>query len=205
MDYTSLPTPEILARTIDALKRNNFIPQVVQTGAEALEKIKELVPAGASVMNGTSTTLEEIGYIDLLKSGNHNWINPKEAILAEKDPEKQSLLRKQFVLSDYYLGSAHAVTEDGKLVFASNSGSQLPHLVYTSPNLILIVSSNKIVPNIDGAFKRIEEYVYPLEDQRMKNTGASGSFISKQLILNREPEYANRKFHVIFVNEKLGF
>lgn len=205
MDYTSLASSEILNKTINSLKQNNFIPQVVETGADALEKIKELIPAGASVMNGTSTTLEEIGYIDLLKSGNHDWINPKEAILAEKDPEKQALLRKQFVLSDYYLGSAHAITEDGKLVFASNSGSQMPHLVYTSPNLILIVSTNKIVSDVDAAFKRIEDYVYPLEDQRMKNTGGSGSFISKLLVLNREPEYAGRKFHIVFVNEQLGF
>jgi len=106
-------------------------------------------------MNGASRTLEEIGYVDYLKSGTHGWKNLHEEILAEKDPATQALLRKQSVLSDYYLGSAHAVTQTGELVIASNSGSQLPHLAYTSPNIILVVGTHKIVPTLQDALARI--------------------------------------------------
>ena len=52
---------------------------------------------------------------------------------------------------------------------------------------------------------RIRDYVLPLEDARMKSVGMGGSFISKLLILNREPTFMGRKAHVIFVKEKLGF
>lgn len=90
-------------------------------------------------------------------------------------------------------------------MIASNSGSQLPHLVFTSPNLILVVGGHKITPDLDSAIKRVKEYVYPLEDVRMKEAGMGGSFISKLLILNREQPFMGRKFHVILVNEKLGF
>ncbi|MEK7082237.1 MAG: lactate utilization protein, partial [Patescibacteria group bacterium] len=172
--------------------------------AEALEKIKELIPKGASVMNGSSRTLEEIGFIEYLESGNHGWDNLHEKILAEQDPTKQALLRKQAVLSDYYLGSAHAVAETGEFVVASNSGSQLPHIVFTSPNLIFVVGAQKIVPNLDAALRRLREYVLPREDARMREAGMGGSAISKLLIFEREPSFMGRKAHIIFVNEKLG-
>ena len=156
-------------------------------------------------MNGSSRTLDEIGFVQYLKDGKHDWHNLHEAILAEKDPAKQALLRKQSVLSDFYLGSAHAIAETGEIVIASNSGSQLPHLVFTSPNIILVVGAQKITPDFETAVARLKEYVYPLEDVRMKKVGMGGSFISKTLILNKEQSFMGRKFHVIFVNEILGF
>jgi L-lactate utilization protein LutB len=191
---------------MEALTKSGHLPQLVQSKAEALEKIKTLIPVGASVMNGSSRTLEEIGFVQYLKDGKHGWNNLHEAILAEKDPVKQGVLRKQSVLSDFYLGSAHAVSETGEIVVASNSGSQLPHLAFTSPNIILVVGTQKITPNLDSALARLKEYVLPLEDARMKSAGvAAGSFISKLLIINREPSFMGRKVHIIFVNEKLGF
>src|SRR5689334_7378173 len=116
MDYTTLASSDIVAKTAAALHANGIEPLMVQTGAEALAKIKELIPAGASVMNGSSVTLEQIGYIDYLMQGQHGWKNLKAGILAEKDPAKQKILRQQATLSDYYLGSVHGLSEDGQFV-----------------------------------------------------------------------------------------
>jgi len=205
MNYDTMPKTDVIKKTEKILTENGFLPETVATKAGALERIKELIPAGASVMNGASRTLEEIGFIDYLKEAKHGWYNLHEAILAEKDPAKQAVLRKQSVLSDYYLGSVHALTEKGELVIASNSGSQLPHLVFTSPNIILVIGMQKITPDLETALKRLKEYVLPLEDARMKSVGMGGSFISKLLIVNREPAFAKRKVHIILVEEKLGF
>jgi L-lactate utilization protein LutC len=128
-----------------------------------------------------------------------------DAILAEKDPAKQAMLRKQSVISDYYLGSVHALSATGELVIASASGSQLPHLVFTSPNIILVVSTQKITSNVEQALKRVKEHVFPLENARMQAAGASGSVLAKTLILSREPAFMSRKVHIILVKEKLGF
>lgn len=205
MTYDTLASSEAIERAMKALTERGMLPELVATGADALARIKALIPAGASVMNGSSRTLEQIGYIDVLKADGHGWHNIKEAILSENDPVKQSVLRRQSVLSDYYLGSAHAISETGEIVIASNSGSQMPHLVYTSPNLILVVSTQKVMPTLDAALARLREHVYPQEDARMKEAGMGGSFISKLLIINREPSFMGRKVHVLFVNEKLGF
>lgn len=205
MSYETLADTKTIKKTIDVLAKRGIEGVVVGNGAEALEKVKSLIPKGVSVMNGSSRTLEEIGLVDYLKSGDHGWKNLQQEILAEIDPVKQSLLRKQAVLSDYYLGSVHAVAETGQLVIASNSGSQLPHIVFTSSNLIFVVGAQKISSSLDAALKRVREYVLPLEDKRMKEVGMGGSAISKLLIFEREPVFMGRKVYIVFVNEKLGF
>ncbi|MFZ1987688.1 MAG: lactate utilization protein [Minisyncoccia bacterium] len=205
MDYAALATPDIVSKTVDALTKRNFKPIVVGTKEEALAKIKELIPPGASVMNGSSRTLEEIGFVDYLKEGTHGWNNLHEAIVAEKDPGKQAELRKHSVVSDYYLGSVHALPQTGELVIASNSGSQLPHLAYTSPNIILVVGTQKITESLSDALDRIETYVIPLEDVNIMQKYGFHTMHAKTLILRQENPMLGRNVHVILVNEKLGF
>lgn len=205
MNYNTLATKEIIDKTIESLDSKNIRTFLVQDGIEALAEIKELIPQGMSVMNGSSKTLEQIGFIEYLKSREHGWNNLHEGILAEKDPVKQAILRKQSVLSDFYLGSVHALTENGEFIFGSNTGSQLPHIVFTSANLIFVVSTKKIVTDLAEAMKRLEEYVVPLEDENMKKKGASGTALNKILIFKNENPALGRKINMILVEEDLGF
>ena len=211
MDSTLTPSiaPLVLTTSIDttvtALTANGYLSEVLDTKEEALAKIKEYIPQGASVMNGASKTLEAIGFVDYLKSGTHGWNNLHEAVLAEKDPAKQAVLRKQSVISDFYLGSVHALSETGEMVIASNSGSQLPHLAFTSPNIILVVGEQKLVPTLGDALKRVEEHVIPLEDERMKGAYGFGTLWAKTLIMHKENPAIGRKVRVLIVKESLGF
>jgi L-lactate utilization protein LutC len=205
MNYTTIPPLETVNKTGVSLKERNFEPIVVNTKEEAFEKIKELIPAGASVMNGTSETLKQIGFIDYLKKNEHGWNNLHEDIVKEADPVKQGELRRQALLSEYYIGSVHAIAETGELVIASNSGSQLPHIVYSSPNIIFVASTNKITPNLDTALKRLHEHVVPLENKRMMEAMGMGTYLSKLFIFFKEQEYTGRNIKIILVNEPLGF
>lgn len=114
-------------------------------------------------------------------------------------------MRKQALLADYYLGSVHALVENGEFVIASNTGSQLPHVVYSSPNLIFVVGTQKIVPNLDEAMKRLEKYVIPLENEHMKKLYGMGTALNKLLIFKGESAYLGRKIRIILVNKQLGF
>lgn len=205
MDYTTLATPEVVTKTAEALNAKGYSAVVANTGAEALAKIKELIPQGASVMNGSSQSLAQIGFVDLLKSGTHGWNNLHEAIVKEKDEAIKADLRKQALLSDYYLGSVHALVENGEFIVASNSGSQLPHIVYSSPQLIFVVGTQKIVPTLDDALKRLETHVIPLEDERMHQASGTGTALSKLLVFKGESSNSQRSITVILVNEHLGF
>src|SRR3989344_9118166 len=202
--YTNIPSDEAIAKVIENLKQRNSHAIVVDTKEEALEEIKKLIPKGASVMNGSSTTLNEIGFVDYLKDGKHGWDNVHENILSEKDKAKQARLRKESVPADYFLGSVHAITESGQLMTASASGSQIPSYAFTSDNVIWVASANKIVADREAGFKRIEDYVFPLENKRMQGVGYPGSIIGRVLIIEREI-MPNRHLTLILVKEKLGF
>jgi len=205
MNYSTLADKKTVDTTISALSSKNIAAVFVANKADALQKIKDLIPQNASVMNGSSVTLEQIGFVEYLESGKHGWNNLHAAILAENDPVKRAFLRKQSVLSDFYLGSVHALTENGECIIASNTGSQLPHIVFTSPNIIFVVSTKKIVPNLTEGMKRLEEYVVPLEDKHMQQKYGMNTSLNKIVIFKNENQNMGRKIHLILVGEDLGF
>ncbi len=205
MNFNSLPNEQTVNKTAMALKAKQYNVFVVKDEKEALATIKKIIPSGESVMNGASVTLEQIGFVDYLKSGKHGWVNFHEMILAEKDPAKQAELRKKSVLSDYYLGSVHALIENGEFVIASNTGSQLPHIVFTSQNLVFVVSTKKIVATLADAMKRLEEHVVPLEDKHMMSKYGVGTSLNKVVIFKNENPMMQRKINIILVEKDLGF
>jgi hypothetical protein len=206
MGFDTLATAEQIDATMEALKARGITAEAVQTREEALARVRALIPAGASVTSGASLTLKEIGFEDLMASGSHPWKNLKAEYLAEKDPARQMLLRRQSTLADWFLGSVHAVSQTGQLVIASMTGSQLAPYAYAARNVIWVVGAQKIAPSLEEAVRRVREYVYPHEDKRMKDSsgGKSGSMIGKLLIFEREAAFLNRKLTMVIVRQATG-
>lgn len=205
MNYNTPADKNTIDQTIAAIQTKGMSASLIETELEALAMIKTLIPRGASVMNGSSTTLQQIGYMDYLAAGSHGWKDLHALITAENDAAKRAELRSNSVSSDFYLGSVHALTKNGEFIVASNTGSQLPHIAFTSPNLILVVGTQKIVPSLDVAITRLEEYVLPLENERSTKAYGVGSAINKLLIVKGENPMLKRKIHIILVNKSLGF
>ena len=206
MDYAALPTPERIHRTIAAVKARGIKAELVETKEDALAHIRAIIPQQAVVMTGGSVTLQQIGFEALLISGEHPWRNFKADLLAEKDPAKQTAMRRQGALAEFYLGSVNALAETGELVFASGTGSQLPAYAYTSRNVIWVSGTQKITPTLDDALRRVRDYVTPLEDERQKKFGnKTGSYIGRILIFEYEPAFLRRNLTLILVNQVLGF
>ncbi|MDO8740764.1 MAG: lactate utilization protein [Candidatus Woesearchaeota archaeon] len=203
-DFDKLASLETINETIKALKARGITAELVETKENALEKLRELIPEKSEIMTGGSTTLEQVGFVDLLKSKKHPWKNLKDEILAEKNEAKQTELRKRSISSQFFIGSIQAVVETGEVLIASASGSQIPAYAFSSDNAIWVVGAQKIVSSLEEGFKRIREHCFPLEDKRMKSIGYGGSTIGKILLFEREI-MPNRRITLIFVNEKLGF
>jgi L-lactate utilization protein LutC len=206
MDYAALPTSESIHRTLEAVRGRGIHAELVETKEEALAKIREIIPAEAVVMTAGSVTLQQIGFEAMLISGQHPWRNFKADLLAEKDPVKQSAMRRQGTLAEFFLGSVNAIAETGELVFASGTGSQLPAFAYSSRNVIWVAGVQKITPTLDEALRRVRQYVLPLEDERQKKFGnKTGSYIGRILIFEYEPAFLRRNLTLILVNQALGF
>jgi hypothetical protein len=131
MPFDSLAAPALVERTAAALTKKGYSALVVADGAAALAKVKELIPAGASVMNGASKTLDQIGYLAHVKSGQAAWTDLHAGVWTAKDPAARTRLRKEATMSDFYVGSVNALVETGEFLNGSNTGSQLPHMPST--------------------------------------------------------------------------
>lgn len=205
-DWTTLPSEEIIQKTIAGLNANNFITSIVADGNKAKEKILEMIPQGAEVLANSSQTLEKIGIAEIIdNSGKYSSIRKKVfALDQKKDSDKIRQLRST---QEFALGSVHAVTQDGKLMIASNSGSQLPGEVFGAKQVIFVVGIQKIVPSIVEGEKRIYEHSLPLETERARKAyglpDSWNSFVSKLLIYNKEQMQG--RVHVLLVREVLGF
>lgn len=203
--YNQLANEEVLKTTTNALKEKGYLVSTVKNGASALEKIKTLIPKGSSVINGASITLEKIGYTDYVDTPESGWNNLHTKVNSESDPLKRAKLRREATVSDFYLGSVHALTQKGDFIIASNTGSQIPSVAFSSTNLILVVGTQKIVPDLDTAMKRLADYIVPLEEVHMQKKYGVGTNISKVLIFKNEVAYLGRKVNIILVKETLGF
>ncbi len=200
--WNKLPTDEIIEKTKAALNSNGINVEIVNTGEEAKNKVLELIPEGSEVMTATSTTTDQIGLTEELNSEKYN-STKKELSKLNRETDHRKM-QQIGAAPEYIVGSIHAVTQDGKVIIASNSGSQLPGYVYGADHVIWVVSAKKITTNLDDGIKRIYEHVLPLEaDRARKAYGAPGSYVSKLLIINREVK--QDRINLIFVKEDLGF
>ncbi len=203
MPYDTLASDEAINKTAAALTAKKYNVAVVSDKKAALMKLMEMIPAGSDVMTGGSVTLDEIGFTDLLKSGQSGWINWKDKIFAEQERTKQMELRKQSSSASYYLASAHALSEDGILFQGSYSGSQIPAFAMFSPHPVYVVGCQKIVPAFEDGIKRVREYSLMMEDNHQKAMGNAGSDLKKMLITFSD--MVDGRITVILVKEKLGF
>lgn len=200
--WNEVPEDKIIEQTLQALKKNGIQAQAVKNKEEAKSALLKLIPEGSEVMTMTSQTLDLTGISDEInKSGKFNAVRDRLYSMDSKK-EKQEM-NKLGAAPKFALGSVHAVTENGEVLIASATGSQLPAYAYAAEKIIWVVGAQKIVKNLDDAFKRLYEYTFPLEDARARKVYGMGSGVNKILIVNKE--ITPDRIHIIFVKENIGF
>ncbi|MGA8302715.1 MAG: LUD domain-containing protein [Thermoplasmata archaeon] len=209
-DSTLIPNPEFavgasedrLERAAKNLRDHGIDVEIVATAVEALEAAMRLIPPHAEVLTSTSKTLETIGLVERLsKPGEFDLVRPKFMALTQAKDVRGA--RKLGAAPDVEVGSVHAVTEEGEVLIASATGSQLGPYASGAETVIWIVGAQKVVADLSTGLRRIREYAYPLEDERARGAYGKPSSMAKILIVARE----NRpgRIHLILVKEKLGF
>ena len=200
--WTALPPDSVVNKVADVIRGRGIDVIIVKDKAEALKAVQKLIPKGAEVMNGSSTTLAEIGYMQLLESGKHPWKDVHKAISSESDDVKRNELRRKSVTAEYFLGSVNAIVETGELVACDMSGSRVGAYLFAAKNLVLVSGTQKIVPSLEKGMQRVREYVLPLEDARMKKLYGMGSKTGKWMMLEHERP---GRTTLILIKERLGF
>ena len=201
-NFGKLANEKIIEKTKVALEKNGITVFIAETGEEAKKKVLEIIPEGAEVMNMTSMTHQAISTAkEINESGRFNSIRNK---LNQMDMKTQwPEMRRLGAVQEWAIGSVHAVTEEGQLMVASRSGSQLPAYAYGAAHVIWVIGAQKIIKNLEEGLKRIYEYSFPLEDERARKAYGAGSGVNKILIINKEATPG--RLFAILVKEKLGF
>lgn len=201
-DYSQVASPDAIKRAQTALEANGFMVERAESLQKAHDRVLAMIPKDSEVFTGTSVTLEKAGLAqELNESGNYVSVRHLFKPLAGQE-DKAVEMRRIGSGADYALGSVHAVTEDGQVVIASASGSQLPSFVYGASHVIWLVGTQKIVTDLNEAFDRLENYTFPLEDKRALKAYGGHSSINKILIYRKE---SRSRVTVIFVDEAVGF
>ena len=194
-------SPEALERVAARLRERTIEVSVVSDAAQARDLVLQRLPAGAEVHAGKSKTLQDIGLTPVLADGGtYNYL--RNAYLKMDRSTQMREIRKLISAPDFMLGSVNAVTEDGILVAASATASQLGPYASGGGKVILVVGSQKIVPNLDAALARIREYVLPWEDAQVRPVVPTGSFVGKILMIERE--WIAGRIEVVLVRQPVG-
>jgi LUD domain len=201
-EFAGLASDAQIDAAASALERNGFTSRVVDSGEEAREAVRSILPIGAEVFNNTSRTLEAIGVAeDIERSGLYQSLRPR---LYRMDREMQAREMRQLAAApDFVVGSAHAVTAEGSVLVASASGSQLGPLVSGAGHVIFVIGGQKLVADVGTGLRRIYEYCYPLEDRRAREAYGVPSGVNNVLIINRA--IAPNRISAVLVRQSLGF
>ena len=195
-------TAQHLQRAAAALTAHGFTVEILDDAAAARTRIKDLIPAGASVFTGASETLRLSGIDeDLNASGRYEAIKSRGQ--AMNRATQLAEIWRLISTPDVIVGSVHAVTETGSLVIASASGSQLPGYAGGSLRAIWVVGAQKVVPDLSAALRRVEEHCLPLESDRAMKVYGRPSATNRLLILNAEPDPGRGT--VLLLREAIGF
>jgi L-lactate utilization protein LutB len=204
--FSALPDEQTLRETVTALEEHGFSVEVVDDLDAAREAVLARLPHGSSVMTNTSVTLQEAGIDSAInEGGRYDSARVKMAQLANSQEHGATQLQEMKEIGgqpDYALGSVHAVTQDGSLVIASASGSQLASYAWGATSVIFVIGAQKIVPTLDDARMRIYQHSLVLEDGRAIAAYGQHSSVGKILEIHQE---LPGRIHIVLIRQVAGY
>ncbi len=171
---------KLLKTTAKNLEKNNIKTYIVDNKDGVADLIKKLIKKGDTVSNGGSESLKQCGIINILNSGDYNYIDrtklePKEAYI------------KAFS-ADAYFCSSNAITENGELYNVDGNSNRIAAIAYGPDSVIMVVGYNKIVKNIDEAINRVKTICAPNNCRRLEVNSYCNSKGQCMSYLNENPE-----------------
>jgi hypothetical protein len=200
--YAELASERAVRAAAAGLESRGIHAIVVDTATEARERLLELLPGQGTVLEASSKTLQGIGLTsEMLVAKGLEPVRPKLTELMRTGRYDEA--RRLGAAPDAVVGSVHGITEEGQVLIASATGSQLGSYVSGAGRVIWVVGTQKIVRDLSEAERRLDEYTYPLEDARARSVYGKPSFIGKVLVVHRE--IVPGRVTAILVRQPLGF
>ena len=201
VDFAAPASEVKLEALAEKLRARNFEVVIVNDGAQAKAEVLKRIPEGAQIHSGKSKTLEDIGLFDTLMASDEYDFVRKQTLKMDRNTQAREMV-KLGATPDLMINSVQAITEAGQMVVVSASGSQIGAISAGGEKLILVVGSQKIVPDLNAAFQRIQEHVFPYEDARLMEILGIHTAWTRTLILERD--FYPGRTTVILVRDPVG-
>ena len=199
--FADSASEETIQRVAQRIRERNIEVVVVDDGDQARKEVLERLPEGAEVHSAKSQTLRDAGIFDTIhEESRYDVLRPRYLKMDRKTQARE--IRKLIAAPDFMLGSVNAITEEGILVVTSASAGQMGPYASSAGKVILVVGSQKIVPDLETALRRIQDYVLPWEGTQVRQVLNMGSFIGKTLLIERE--WVDGRMTVILVRQPIG-
>ncbi len=153
-----------ISKTIKNLERNNMQACYVETKADVVQKVQELLKDGDTIGVGGAMTLFESGVIDLLRSGKYKFLDRYEQGLSQEQIDK--VFRDSF-FADAYICSSNAITENGELYNVDGHSNRVAAICFGPKSVIVVAGYNKLVKNLDEAIRRVKTTAAPANSTRL--------------------------------------
>lgn len=196
-----------LEKTRKNLEGRGFRVHRFASGAEAAEFLVQTLH-GTSIGIGGSVTIDTLGVYDRLCGSNEvfwHWKNHA--------PETRERAGK----AETYLCSANGVSENGEIVNIDGFGNRVAGTIYGPERVFLVVGKNKIAPDLNGAIDRARNIAAPLNARRLNrhtpcavgeprcHDCRSPEKVCGVMTVFFMPPTSIKEFHVLLVNEDLGY
>src|SRR5512135_2363100 len=132
--FNRLPIEADIGKAAQEIGKRGVRVVIAADRNDALAKVAGLLPEGAEVMTGSSTTLIEIGFSDALAGGRKGWKSLWKGITGEDDMAKRHELRRKAVIADYFVSGVNAIAMSGELVSCDASGSRVGAMPFAAKN-----------------------------------------------------------------------
>ena len=191
-----------IERAAESLVKRGFAVDVVSSPEEARSLVRTMLPNDKTIFTATSETVRLSGLDEDINGPESSFksVRKEMYMLGPQTPYRDRI--KMQAVPDVVVGSVHAITEEGQVLVASASGSQLGAYAAGAERVIWIVGSQKIVPDLRTGLRRIRTYSYPLEDLRAREAYNMASMIAKTLIFDGERP---GRINIILVRSPIGY
>ena len=196
-----------LEKTGKNLEGRGFRVHRFASGAEAADYLVQTLH-GTCIGIGGSVTIDTLSVYDRLCGSNEvfwHWKNHA--------PETRERAGK----AETYLCSANGVSEIGEIVNIDGYGNRVTGTICGPERVFLVVGKNKLSPDLNGAIDRARNIAAPLNARRLNrhtpcavgeprcHDCRSPEKICGVMTVFFMPPTSIKEFHVLLVNEDLGY
>jgi hypothetical protein len=202
----------IVETTVESLKKHGFEAEFFQSREDVVSFIMNQAADCRTVGVAGTNTVRALGVLPMLeKAGKTVFDHWKEN---PGSPEDLKCRRNQMG-ADLFLASVNALTTTGEIVNRDGCGNRVNSMTFGPGKVVLVAGRNKIVPDLDAAFARLENTAGPIRAMSLNRktpctkTGFCMDCDSPERIcritsiIHRQPLFT--KITVVIVNEDLGY